>query len=249
MDIVPVSRGAAVGDGVLVQLADAILTGDVKPGDSLPSERDLAESFNVNRHAVRDALKRLQQSGLVRVAHGSKPTVLDWRTHAGLDTLSAVAHSGVLPPLALMLDIMVMRRSVAADAARLCAINADDQQRQLVTALAERYAGDQAGNIVNTDLAFWRAVFAGSGNVAYQLAQNTLIAGYTDIGWDTIAELGIHAAEYNDPEAHTELAQRISARDATGAYELAQELLGRAVTAVAAAAEGEIAGEDKRGVR
>ncbi|NLE80361.1 MAG: FadR family transcriptional regulator [Rhodococcus sp.] len=234
MEAVPITR-ATVSDGVFAQLADGILAGRVQPGDQLSSERDLAESFRVNRHAVREALKRLQQSGLVRVAHGSKPTVLDWRTHAGVDTLSMVAHSGALPALRLMRDIMVLRRTVAADAARLCALEADESQVAEILAEAERYSEPGDSAIAEVDLAFWRAVFAGSGNVAYQLAQNTLVAGYADVGWDTLAEVGVHAAEYDDPQAHVELAGRIAAGDSNGAYELADELLGRAVTAVTAA--------------
>ena len=53
----------------------------------MPSERTLAEELGVNRHAVREALKRLQQAGLIRIAQGGATRVLDWRQSGGLEVL------------------------------------------------------------------------------------------------------------------------------------------------------------------
>lgn len=235
MDVAPISR-TAVSDGVFGQLVDQILSGRIAPEDPLPSERELAEAFAVNRHAVREALKRVQQAGLVRISQGGKTRVLDWRTHAGLDVLSALVSSGAMPQLRIMHDIAVMRRSVAADAARLCAEAASDEQLERIRAAAEAYPapGGDVLAVAAADLAFWTEVIAGSGNVAYQLALNTLVAGYTDIGWDTIAALGL-SEEYADRHVHLELAELICSRDGAAAHRIAEELLGRIVAALAAA--------------
>jgi DNA-binding FadR family transcriptional regulator len=50
-----------------------VLSRALRPGDKLPSERELAESFGVSRPAVREALKLLKERGLVqaRMGHGS----------------------------------------------------------------------------------------------------------------------------------------------------------------------------------
>ncbi|UUY06381.1 winged helix-turn-helix domain-containing protein [Svornostia abyssi] len=53
------------------------------PGDPLPSERVLAEQFGINRHAVREAIKRLQQAGLVVVSQGAPPACWTGRCTAG----------------------------------------------------------------------------------------------------------------------------------------------------------------------
>src|SRR4051794_27538644 len=58
-EFTPVAR-QSVSDTVLVQLREAILGGAYEPGDQLPPERELALAFAVNRHAVREAVKRLQ---------------------------------------------------------------------------------------------------------------------------------------------------------------------------------------------
>lgn len=49
-----------------------IANGKLRPGDKLPSERDLAEQFKVSRTAVREALRSLENSGLVKLQKGAK---------------------------------------------------------------------------------------------------------------------------------------------------------------------------------
>ena len=58
--IAPVTR-TAVSDAVFAALTEEVLSGRLAPDEALPSERELAEAFEVNRHAVREALKRLRE--------------------------------------------------------------------------------------------------------------------------------------------------------------------------------------------
>ncbi len=51
-------------------LCDEILGGQYRPGERLPSERELAARFSVNRGAVREALKKLQQLGIANITPG-----------------------------------------------------------------------------------------------------------------------------------------------------------------------------------
>ncbi len=232
MDIAPVSR-AAVSDAVFAHLVEEILSGRVAVDEALPSERELALAFAVNRHAIREALKRLQQARLVRISHGGKTRVQDWRQTAGLDVLSTLAATGAVPALQIARDIMVMRRSVAADAARLCALNATDGELAAITAAAAAYPPERTDESIAADLAFWTAVIDGSGNLAYRLALNTLVAAFADIGFGVIADLGT-AAELVDRDAHIALAEHLVARDADAAHRVADELLGRVVDTLSA---------------
>ncbi|BBZ54708.1 GntR family transcriptional regulator [Mycolicibacterium phocaicum] len=232
MDIAPVAR-SAVSDSVFAHLVDEILSGRVAVDDALPSERELALAFAVNRHAIREALKRLQQARLVRISHGGKTRVQDWRQTAGLDVLSTLAATGAVPALQIARDIMVMRRSVAADAARLCARNATDDQLATIAAAAAAYPAQRTDESFAVDLTFWTAIIDGSGNLAYRLALNTLVAAFADIGFESIADLGT-AAELADRDAHITLAERLVARDADAAYRVADELLGRVVDTLSA---------------
>ncbi|MBJ8346768.1 FadR/GntR family transcriptional regulator [Antrihabitans sp. YC2-6] len=230
MSISPIPR-AAISDAVFAQLVDEILSGRLAPDDPLPAERDLAESFEVNRHAVREALKRVQQSGLIRIAQGGKTRVLDWRENAGLDLLVELTRTGAVPPRRLLRDIAEMRCSVGTDAARLCALRATDEQLARVSAIAAQRRGADApfAELLLADGVLWTAIIDGSGNLAYRLGLNTII--------ECIAAIGGHhligyPAELADREAHLELAARIADRDSVAARDLAQQLLGRVVDAL-----------------
>jgi len=53
-----------------------IAAGQLKPGDRLPSVRDLAQRLSINLHTVRSAYRRLEADGLVRTRQGSGTRVL-----------------------------------------------------------------------------------------------------------------------------------------------------------------------------
>src|SRR3546814_17698089 len=64
----------SVSDEVFDQLCNRIVSRELKAGEDLPSERLLSEMPGVSRHAVREAIKRLQQARLVEVKHGGTTT-------------------------------------------------------------------------------------------------------------------------------------------------------------------------------
>lgn len=224
-------RREPVSDQLFAQLRDLILSGGITPGEPLPSERDLAADYGVNRHAVREAVKRLQQCRLIEVFHGGRTRALDWRRTAGLDlvldvpgTLDAVSMPGVVH------DALEMRVCIGADAARLCAVRADDVQRAAILDATEAYAGlgPDLNELNVADVAWWRLIVEGSRNLAYLLSFNSLVDNAIAIGE---APLDLRANELLDVEAHRALAARIIQRDARAAERLARDLLRRSVPA------------------
>lgn len=232
-------RREPVSDQLFARLRDQILTGQIAPGEPLPSERDLAVDYGVNRHAVREAVKRLQQCRLIEVFQGGRTRALDWRRTAGLDlvvdvpgTMDAISVPGVVH------DALEMRACIGADAARLCALRASADQRAAIVAEAEAYAALSPGNgsrdtetpdleeLSLADVAWWRLVIEGCGNLAYLLSFNSLVDGAIAMQ-DASPEM--RSAELLDVEAHRALAERIARRDAPAAEELARELLSRSV--------------------
>jgi DNA-binding FadR family transcriptional regulator len=167
-----------ISDRVHASLRSDILAGTLAPGDAVPSERRLAEDLGVNRHAVREALKRLEQAGLITISQGGATRVRDWRDSGGLEILLDL-QSGTEPPADLARSVLELRASVGVDAARRCAQRADASVLARVETLAEQAAtsigaDDQAADDGYAEL--WRAVVQGSGNLAYRLALNSLMA-------------------------------------------------------------------------
>lgn len=209
MAFVPVPR-SSVSDHVFGQLRDAIVSGRYRADDPLPGERELAAAFAVNRHAVREALRRLQQLGLLRISQGGATRVLDWRVHAGLDLALSLTQSGdVLPVDNLVRDMMEMRACVGIDAARLCADRATPALRHTVTTTVEEYAAlaPDLHAMGAANIALWRHIVDGSGNTAYLLAFNSLVAGAVAVG-DVPPQR--RAAELLDVAGHRRLAEAIA---------------------------------------
>lgn len=58
------------------RLKAMITTGELKPGDQMPSERELMERFGVGRPAIREAMQALNGMGLLAISHGERAKVL-----------------------------------------------------------------------------------------------------------------------------------------------------------------------------
>jgi GntR family transcriptional repressor for pyruvate dehydrogenase complex len=200
-----------------------ILGGRFEPGDALPSERTLSEELETSRHAIREALKRLQQAGLVTISQGGATRVRDWRHHGGLELLL----EGELPAaLQARRAAMEMRACVGADAARRCAARADVARKAQITAQAAQLASLDdlaARNAVYEVL--WDLIVDGADNIAYRLALTTLLSR------DDIVSVGVDAVrgELEDAAAITALAAAIAAGDEEAALAHARNLLERSV--------------------
>jgi DNA-binding FadR family transcriptional regulator len=164
-------------DNVFEQLLGEIVSGGYPPEATVPSERQLSETLGVNRHVVREAIKRLEQIGLVKVTQGGRTTVLDFRETAGLDLLALVAEHGeadaaLLPLLTAALE---MRAGIGVEVARLCAQRSGDEVGGDLLAISQELAAAGGEELLELDRRFWQRVLDGVGNLAYQLAFNSLI--------------------------------------------------------------------------
>lgn len=63
-------KASRLYEQIVQQVEDSITQGQLKPGDQLPAERDLAQRFGVSRTAVREAVKTLREKGLVEAYSG-----------------------------------------------------------------------------------------------------------------------------------------------------------------------------------
>ncbi|GAA3385188.1 FadR/GntR family transcriptional regulator [Cryptosporangium minutisporangium] len=217
----PIAR-SGVSDAVYRQLRDAILTGALAAGTSLPGERALAEQFGVARHGLREAIRRLQQARLVEVSHGGATRVLDWRTHAGLEVLGDLAASGELPGGVILRSALEMRLAIGVDAARLAALRAGP----VAAAEIEEFVTGSVGVSDPVVLAeryeqFWRLIVVAGENLAYQLAYNSLV---TAMNQNVAATRELSAPEAADLATQRVLASAIAAADAEGAASAARRL-------------------------
>jgi GntR family transcriptional repressor for pyruvate dehydrogenase complex len=171
-------RSPSRPDAVFKQLVLDIMSGRYAAGQSLPSERALSEQLAVSRSVLREALKRVAQLGLITTQHGGSSRTNDYRRTAGLDLLGVLA--GQFSPEARSpnwwLPLLEMRAAIGADAARLCALRATQEQRSQLLALSETMSRTQlAAEIFELEHQFWNCIIDGASNLAYRLAFNTMM--------------------------------------------------------------------------
>jgi DNA-binding FadR family transcriptional regulator len=165
----PVQK-VSLATSVFQQIRGLVLSGKLEPGSELPSERTLAETLQVNRSAVREALKRLEQAGLVAIQHGGNTRVLDYRQHAGLDLIVAVVQHdpGRLD------DLRALRTALLPEVARAAAENASADQIDRLEMLAGLLESDDAEQQRDLAAEFWNALVDASDNLAFRLVYNVI---------------------------------------------------------------------------
>ncbi len=87
------------------EIRKLIVQGKIKPGETLPPERDMAKSFQVTRPTVREALRSLEQLRLVSIRQGSGITVRNYLTTAGIEFVADLLLGAGNNMQSLMRDI------------------------------------------------------------------------------------------------------------------------------------------------
>ena len=144
-----------------------ILSGELRPMDPLPTERELAQQFNVSRTAVREAIKALEQAGLVNVHHGRGVIVAAASQARVADSIARFLRVEKSPMWALVELRTILEKEIAALAAQR---RTDDDLAQL-DALVKRM-GELVGSpteYVETDLEFHRALVASAHNPLFEI--------------------------------------------------------------------------------
>ncbi len=87
-------RTSRLYEQIVQQIEESILKGNLKPGDQLPAERELAQRFGVSRTAVREAVKALREKGLVEAYSGRGTFITDGTSQAVRQSLDLMVKIG-----------------------------------------------------------------------------------------------------------------------------------------------------------
>lgn len=227
MALRPVAR-RLVPDEVFDQILTEVVDGGLAPGDSLPSERRLAEVLGVSRPAVREALQRMAQARLVEVRHGGATTVREFRRAAGLDLLPRLLVRNDELDVRVARSILEARLAIAPEVAALAAERGSAELHDALEGAIETLAADDDPVARQcAALAFWDHVVDGADSVVFRLMFNSLRAAY---------EPAIHAlavlmqAEVSQIDAYREVRAAIVAHDPDAARAATERLLRPATT-------------------
>jgi GntR family transcriptional repressor for pyruvate dehydrogenase complex len=144
--IAPIRR-SRLSQQIVVQLCEMIRQGQLQSGDRLPSERDLSEQLQVSRASLREALRTLENAGIVETRQGRGAYVRE------------VFDEGILSPLALVLDastdlvgdLWEVRSIFEPAVAFRAAIRAQDGDIAEMTRIVSQQEGFLTGTASNED--------------------------------------------------------------------------------------------------
>jgi GntR family transcriptional regulator, transcriptional repressor for pyruvate dehydrogenase complex len=232
MALQPVNRRSVPTD-VFEQIVAEVLSGDMQPGEALPSERRLAEVLGVSRPAVREALKRLTEAGLVEVRQGDATTVRDFRRHAGLDLLPRLLFRAGEVDVRVVRSILETRLHNGPKVAQLAAVrNGSDTAAALEPTVDALAAEADPVERQRHALTFWDQLVDGADSIAFRLMYNTLRATYEP----ALAALAVMMAdEVGRPDAYRDIVAAVHASDPDAAERAARNLLEPATTALLSA--------------
>ena len=167
-------------DQVANSIQEMILEGNLKPGDQLPSERELVEQLGVSRTVVREAFRLLQERGLVRIITGSGTyvTQADWEWFLNpLGFCYRVKKNSFL-------DLIEIRRFLELEIAALAAQRGTDSDVEAleneITTMEAAIPGIETDpakleRFIQADLAFHNNLAQASGNMLFPVLLSSIV--------------------------------------------------------------------------
>jgi GntR family transcriptional repressor for pyruvate dehydrogenase complex len=206
-----------VSDQAYEQIRDLIFRGQLKPGEQLMPERELAQALGVSRPTVREAIKQLVTMGLLEHRQGQGTFVRSIDDRRGLNPLAAMIE-GHNPSLEELLEV---RMGLESQAVSLAAQRATSEDLQVLEkALTHMLAENRAGRLgIEADVSFHMAIAFATKNTV----QVHIMKTFYDLLHYGIKE-NLHYL-YEDPanleiigRQHSEIFQGIKNHDPEAAY-------------------------------
>jgi DNA-binding FadR family transcriptional regulator len=205
---------------VTEQIADAlradIVGGKLKVGASLPSERDLAQQYDVNRSSVREALLRLEAWGLVEIRQGGATRVRDYLDSGGMNVLPHLIELGQNLDPGILSDLHGIRGMLLGWCAERAAERADASSIGRLDALVTRMSEPnvRARELQELDYDFFEELVNITGNRVLALLSNLVRDIYLR-GRDRFSAL--YQPGVFDPAHHARAVQAIRDRSPAAA--------------------------------
>jgi len=204
---------------IVQQIEQRIVAGELKVGDQLPSERELAEQFAVSRTAVREAIKSLHEKGLVEVLVGRGTFIANGTTDVVRHTLDLLMKFDSTKGFMNMVEV---REIMEPDIAALAATRITDEYIAVMQEAMDKMeaAMDNVEEFVEADLDFHLALAEATQNpiiptlldpiidlLREQRILTTLIKGVAQHGQYN-HKIIFEAVKRRDPDASREAMRR-----------------------------------------
>jgi GntR family transcriptional regulator, sialic acid-inducible nan operon repressor len=212
---------------VLDRLQQRIRSGELAPGDQLPSERDLMEFYGVGRPAVREALQELARSGIVEISHGERARVVVPTAQLLIGQIAGGARHLLHSQPDMLEHLKDARVFLETGMARTAAerATADDIARLRQRLEEHRAARVELEQFLPRDMAFHREIAQIGGNPIYPAIVEALFHWASEYYQSIVRAPG---AEDLTLAEHERIVEAIAARDPDAAAQAMRDHLMRA---------------------
>ena len=216
-------------EACVARLEQMILSGELKIGERLPSERDFAAQLNVSRPVLHQALVDLEAKGLVQIIPRRGVFISDYRRDGSLAMLSSLLsyHNGELAP-DFGQSLLDMRMLLEVETARLAAQNRTEEQLGEFREILEnedKAATHDPQTLTDLDFAFHLAVAIASGDLVYPLIINSFKGVYTSLTGEFFRKYVGSKVVQEVHQYHKELIDAFTNQDQESAVQTMIEML------------------------
>ena len=202
-----------LSDEVFARLKLLITSGELQPGDEMPSERELMDRFGVGRPAIREAMQALSNMGLVAISHGERAKVLQLNARSifrQVDTAAKIMLASSKDSLEHLKSARIFfERGMVREAAARATEENIDRLKDILDEQRSQRGNSEA--FIAADMKFHNAIAEISGNPIYAAVSEAML------GWlkEYHTEMLIWTGKENFTlDEHADIIEQIAAHDA-----------------------------------
>lgn len=173
----PIQR-QKLSDQVFDRLWKMIETGELAPGDTIPSERALMERFGTGRPAVREALQMLAHKGIITISHGERSRVNELTAEVALGQVDNIAKLLLSSSPSNIENLKQARRILERGTVNIAARECTKSDAEMLRGLVARQHAllGQDRPFIEADIDFHVAIARITGNPLLETITRTMLA-------------------------------------------------------------------------
>jgi GntR family transcriptional repressor for pyruvate dehydrogenase complex len=156
-----------------------IIHGEISVGQRLPTERNLALDFQVNRSTVREALKKLESLQVIEIRHGDGVYVKNYLESPNLELINALFYLDNALDTEILTTLLQVRRILVPEMASIAALNRTGGHLEELEEIVFR-SGDLS--VMDRDIKVHHIIALASGNILYLILLNFFNRFFMDFG-------------------------------------------------------------------
>lgn len=213
-------RNGRLSQQVVEEVQRMISEEYAKPGSRLPKEAELAERFQVSRIVIREAMKILEDRGVVEVKAGRGTLTVAPSPDRVRESLLRLFGDQPVPTMGEMESLLELRQVLEETSASLAAVRATEEDVQAIEAALKEMTREDAelSETIEADLRFHRAVMKAAHNQYLELVADPVMSVF-------LMQIRLTDSFDTGPGLHEEILQQIKSRNAVGARQAVRRLM------------------------